>query len=187
MDPLTHLEYALFQLTPTRTRCDLLLCYGSKKEKLATGLVEPFISHLKYFKDQISKGGYSITLRPPNTTAYWFTKFTFQRLVRFIDSPEVLERFIRLEREISQIEDGEEHSGEGSLSSDGSTKKSADPSKIKAGDDVQEETSKIQLQRLLETRKAMLRKEQAMAYARALVAGFETENMNDLISFADQF
>nr|GFA04803.1 hypothetical protein [Tanacetum cinerariifolium] len=51
------------------------------------------------------------------------------RLVRFIDSPEVLERFIRLEREISQIEDGEEHSGEGSLSSDGSTKKSADPSK----------------------------------------------------------
>ncbi|PWA59317.1 hypothetical protein CTI12_AA392370 [Artemisia annua] len=187
MDPLTHLEYALFQLTPTRTRCDLLLCYGSKKEKLASGLVEPFISHLKYFKDQISKGGYSITLRPPNNTAYWFTKSTFQRLVRFINSPEVLERFIRLEREISQIEDGEEQTGEGSLSSDGSTKKSAEPSKIKAGDDVQEENSKIQLQRLLETRKAMLRKEQAMAYARALVAGFETENMNDLILFADQF
>lgn len=33
----------------------------------------------------------------------------------------------------------------------------------------------------------MLRKEQAMAYARALVAGFETENMNDLILFADSF
>lgn len=47
--------------------------------------------------------------------------------------------------------------------------------------------TRIQLQRLLETRKAMLRKEQAMAYARALVAGFETENMNDLISFADAF
>lgn len=117
--------------------------------------------------------------------------------MRFINSPEVLERFIRLEREISQIEnsvhsnDGEEHSGEaGSLSSDGSTKKSSDPSKINAGesgDNVQEENSKIQLQRLLETRKAMLRKEQAMAYARALVAGFETENMNDLILFADQF
>nr|GEW86936.1 COP1-interacting protein 7 [Tanacetum cinerariifolium] len=62
MDPLTHLEYALFQLTPTRTRCDLLLCYGSKKEKLASGLVEPFISHLKYFKDQISKGGLVVML-----------------------------------------------------------------------------------------------------------------------------
>nr|XP_043619197.1 COP1-interacting protein 7 isoform X2 [Erigeron canadensis] len=196
MDPLTHLEYALFQLTPTRTRCDLLLVSGSNKEKLASGLVEPFISHLKFFKDQISKGGYSITLRPPNTGGFWFTKSTFQRLVRFINSPEVLERFIRLEREILQIEnsvqsnEGEEPGGEGSLSSDGSTKKSADPSKTKAGeagDNVQEENSKIQLQRLLETRKAMLRKEQAMAYARALVAGFETENMNDLILFADAF
>ncbi|KAJ0933020.1 hypothetical protein HanPSC8_Chr04g0180251 [Helianthus annuus] len=197
MDPFTPLEYALFQLTPTRTRCDLLLCYGKNKEKLASGLVEPFISHLKLFKDQISKGGYSITLRPPTTNAFWFTKSTFQRLVRFINSPEVLERFIRLEREISQIEnsnhnnDNEDQAGEvGSLSSDGSTKKSTDPSKIKAGeagDNAQEENSKIQLQRLLETRKAMLRKEQAMAYHRALVAGFETENMNDLILFADHF
>ncbi|KAL8192499.1 hypothetical protein R6Q57_027684 [Mikania cordata] len=197
MDPFTHLEYALFQLTPTRTRCDLLLFSGKNKEKLASGLVEPFISHLKFFKDQISKGGYSITLRPPTTSAFWFTKSTFQRLVRFINSPEVLERFIRLEREISQIEnsvhnnDNEEHAGEaGSLSSDGSTKKSIDPPKInagEAGDNGQEENSKIQLQRLLETRKAMLRKEQAMAYHRALVAGFETENMNDLILFADHF
>ncbi|KAJ0550865.1 putative protoporphyrinogen oxidase [Helianthus annuus] len=47
--------------------------------------------------------------------------------------------------------------------------------------------SRIQLQRLLETRKAMLRKEQEMAYHRALVAGFETENMNDLIFFADHY
>ncbi|KAI3680656.1 hypothetical protein L6452_35429 [Arctium lappa] len=197
MDPYTNLEYALFQLTPTRTRCDLLIFSGNNKEKLASGLVEPFVSHLKFFKDQISKGGYSITLRPSTANAFCFTKYTFQRLVRFINSPEVLERFIRIEKEISQIEnsvhgnDGEEHSGEGSLSSsDGSTKKSADPSKLKdgeAGDQGQEENSKIQLQRLLETRKAMLRKEQAMAYARALVAGFDPENMNDLISFADNF
>ncbi|KAF5773516.1 hypothetical protein HanXRQr2_Chr13g0589451 [Helianthus annuus] len=33
----------------------------------------------------------------------------------------------------------------------------------------------------------MLRKEQEMAYHRALVAGFETENMNDLIFFADHY
>ncbi|XP_024992920.1 COP1-interacting protein 7 isoform X2 [Cynara cardunculus var. scolymus] len=197
MDPHTHLEYALFQLTPTRTRCDLLIFSGNNKEKLASGLVEPFISHLKFFKDQISKGGYSITLRPNTNSAFCFTKYTFQRLVRFINSPEVLERFIRIEKEISQIEnsvhgnDGEEQAGEGSLlSSDGSTKKSADPSKLKAGeagDQGQEENSKIQLQRLLETRKAMLRKEQAMAYARALVAGFDPENMNDLIVFAGDF
>lgn len=47
--------------------------------------------------------------------------------------------------------------------------------------------ARIRLQRHLETRKALLRKEQAMAYARALVAGFEIGNLADLISFADSF
>lgn len=47
--------------------------------------------------------------------------------------------------------------------------------------------ARICLQRTLETRKVLLRKEQAMAYARALVAGFEMDNMDDLILFADTF
>lgn len=46
---------------------------------------------------------------------------------------------------------------------------------------------RVHLQRVLETRKAVLRKEQAMAYARALVAGFEMDYIDDLISFADAF
>lgn len=33
----------------------------------------------------------------------------------------------------------------------------------------------------------LLHKEQAMAYARGLVAGFEAQNIDDLISFADAF
>lgn len=47
--------------------------------------------------------------------------------------------------------------------------------------------TRIRLQRLLETRKALLRKEQAMAYARALAAGFELDNLDDLLVFADAF
>lgn len=47
--------------------------------------------------------------------------------------------------------------------------------------------ARIQLQRLLGTRKALLRKEQAMAYARGLVAGFEVDRIDDLISFADTY
>ncbi|XP_059441311.1 COP1-interacting protein 7 isoform X2 [Corylus avellana] len=47
--------------------------------------------------------------------------------------------------------------------------------------------NRIRLQRVLETRKAVLHKEQAMAYARALVAGFELDYIDDLISFADAF
>lgn len=47
--------------------------------------------------------------------------------------------------------------------------------------------NRIRLQRVLETRKVVLCKEQAMAYARALVAGFELDYIEDLISFADTF
>jgi hypothetical protein len=47
--------------------------------------------------------------------------------------------------------------------------------------------NRVRLQRALESRKAVLRKEQAMAYARALVTGFEPDCINDLIFFADAF
>lgn len=46
---------------------------------------------------------------------------------------------------------------------------------------------RVHLQRLLGTRLALLRKEQAMAYARGLVAGFEIHNLDALIMFADAF
>lgn len=203
MDPEALLDYALFQLTPTRTRCDLVVVCGRKSEKLASGLLEPFVSHLKFAKDQIPKGGYSITLRPPKTDASWFTKATFLRFVRFVSTPEVLERFARLEKEILQIESsvqpnesvnghGTGQAEEGSLSAaNGITKQSAS-SKLKGETDgnddaAQQENSKIRLQRVLETRKALLRKEQAMAYARALAAGFELDNIEDLLVFADAF
>ncbi|KAJ8549602.1 hypothetical protein K7X08_033309 [Anisodus acutangulus] len=200
MDSKTLLDYALFQLTPTRTRCDLVVFSGSKNEKLASGLVEPFISHLKFAKDQIPKGGYSITMRPPSTHAYWFTKATFQRFVRFVSTPEILERFMRLEREISQIKSSIQsnecsngHSEEGSSPANSdSTRKSNDSFKAKseveeAKNAAPKENSKIHLQRHLDTRKALLRKEQAMAYARATVAGFEIDHLDDLIQFANSF
>ncbi|TXG67076.1 hypothetical protein EZV62_008351 [Acer yangbiense] len=196
MDSRTRLDFALFQLTPTRTRCDLVIFAGDSNEKLATGLLEPFVSHLKCAKDQTSKGGYSITLRPVGSAAAsWFTKATLQRFVQFVSTPEVLERFVSVEREIVQIENelsaASDEDGYVATTS-GSFQKSIFSSKSKgefngASDDVQEENSKIRLQRVLETRKAVLCKEQAMAYARALVAGFEPDSIEDLISFSDAF
>ncbi|XP_059292243.1 COP1-interacting protein 7 [Lycium ferocissimum] len=200
MDSNTLLDYALFQLTPTRTRCDLVVFSGSKSEKLASGLVEPFISHLKFAKDLIPKGGYSITMRPPSTHAYWFTKATFLRFVRFVSTPEILERFMRLEHEISQIEssiqsnecsNGNSEEGSSPANSE-STRKSNDSFKAKseveeANNAAPKENSKIHLQRHLDTRKALLRKEQAMAYARAAVAGFEIDQLDDLLQFANSF
>ncbi|TYH35267.1 hypothetical protein ES332_D13G181600v1 [Gossypium tomentosum] len=85
MDLRTRLDYVLFQLTPTRTSylflffvCELVIFARKESEKLASGLLDPFISHLKTTKDQISKRGYSITLRPVGLTP-WFTKATLQR------------------------------------------------------------------------------------------------------------
>lgn len=104
MDSRAILDSALFQLTPTRTRFDLVLFCGSKKEKLASGIFEPFVSHLKFARDQISKGGYSISLTPPSSHSSWFTKSTFDRFVRFVNTPAIIERFATLEKEILQIE-----------------------------------------------------------------------------------
>lgn len=102
-----------------------------------------------------------------------------------------------IEKEIVQIEDSiqlnESAEADGSASaSDGNSKKSTLGSDSKGesngtGDGVPEENSKLRLQRVLETRKAVLHKEQAMAYARALVAGFEQDDIADLIAFADAF
>lgn len=47
--------------------------------------------------------------------------------------------------------------------------------------------NRVRLQRVLDNRKAVLCKEQAMAYARALVAGFDLDSVDDLICFADAF
>jgi len=52
---------------------------------------------------------------------------------------------------------------------------------------IQPVLNRVRLQRALETRKVVLHKEQAMAYARALVTGFEPDFINDLICFADAF
>ncbi|KAA0064348.1 COP1-interacting protein 7, putative isoform 1 [Cucumis melo var. makuwa] len=196
MDPRTRLDHALFQLTPTRTRCELVIsANGGVKEKLASGLLQPFLSHLKCAKDQISKGGYSITLRPVSgSNASWFTKGTLQRFVRFVSTPEVLERFVTTEKEIVQIENSISTDADGNTTAaDWNSKRSSPTVRVKSDSDehnddaASKENPKIRLQRVLETRKAVLHKEQAMAYARALVAGYELDHIDDLISFADAF
>ncbi|KAK9077504.1 hypothetical protein SSX86_005841 [Deinandra increscens subsp. villosa] len=193
MDSRIRLDYALFQLTPTRTRCDLIISAGDCKEKLASGLLEPFISHLKFVKDEASKGGYSITLSAPAYVS-WFTKSTIERFVRFVSTPEVLERFVTIEREIKNID----CSINTNASSDSQTIYSLDEHLNKSSafghkheddtsDPLHEEDSKFHLQRVLETRKSVLQREQAMVYARAIVVGFETDFLQDLICFADAF
>ncbi|GLT99339.1 hypothetical protein SLE2022_167820 [Rubroshorea leprosula] len=215
MKSSTLLDSAVFQLTPTRTRCDLVISSNGKTEKLAYGLLSPFLAHLKTAQDQMSKGGYSITLQPqPGIDATWFTKGTLERFVRFVSTPEILERVYTIESEILQIEEAmaiqsnndiglspvegfqakASHTTEGCNSlSDSNTEKAIvlytpgeQPPEAK-GSAEQEGNSKVQLLKVLETRKTVLQKEQGMAFARAAAAGFDIDHMAPLISFAESF
>ncbi|XP_058101569.1 COP1-interacting protein 7-like isoform X2 [Magnolia sinica] len=211
----TRLDSAVFQLTPTRTRCDLVITANGKMEKIASGLLNPFLAHLSTAQDQIAKGGYSIALEPgPGSDVSWFTKGAVERFVRFVSTPEVLERVNTIESEILQIDEAiasqsvdnpglstvEGHQARSTESIEG-RKPIVDTNADKAivlfkpgvqtaesnGSTTQEETSKVQLLRVLETRKTVLQKEQGMAFARAVAAGFDMDQMTQLISFAECF
>nr|XP_027116594.1 COP1-interacting protein 7 [Coffea arabica]XP_027116595.1 COP1-interacting protein 7 [Coffea arabica] len=215
MKSTTRLDSAVFHLTPTRTRCDLFIIANGKKEKIASGLLNPFLAHLKTARDQIEKGGYSIVLEPePQTDASWFTKGTVERFVRFVSTPEILERVHTVESEILQIEEAitlqgsndagqkmvEDHEVKPLKANEGS-KSSPDLNDEKAivlykpeatqaqtsGEYTQDGNSKVQLLKVLETRKQVLRKEQGMAFARAVAAGFDVDDMAPLASFAECF
>jgi hypothetical protein len=64
------------------SRFDLVLIVNGRKEKIASGLLKPFLAHLKAAQDQIAKGGYSITLEPSSgVDTPWFTRGTVERFV----------------------------------------------------------------------------------------------------------
>ncbi|KAG2262100.1 hypothetical protein Bca52824_069179 [Brassica carinata] len=216
MKSSARLDSVVFQLTPTRTRCDLLVTANGKTEKIATGLLDPFLAHLKTAQDQVSKGGYSIILKPEDSdNAVWFTKGIIERFVRFVSNPDVLERVYTLETEIKQIKEAigiqnnsemalpvveddlrakRAENTEGSrpllqlseekaivLYEPGSHPKQANQST------ASDENSRVQVLKVMETRRTMLQKEQGMAFARAVAAGFEVDDMLPLISFAKSF
>lgn len=221
MKSKTRLDSAVFQLTPTRTRCDLIINANGVSEKIFSGLLMPFLAHLNTAQHQIAQGGYSITLQPPPGDPAWFTKATLNRFVRFVNTPEVLERVNTIESEIIQIGKSvaiqlsenlglsavnvhQEKTGvsqKRNLESNGGIKEVHDTDTDKAivlyqpdahqpesnGSVGQEENSKVQLLKVLETRKAVLQKEQGMAFARAVAAGFEMDHIAQLISFGESF
>ena len=72
---VNHLSFS-----PTKIRCDLILSANGKSEKIASGLLNPFLAHLKTAQEQMARGGYSIILEPdPRSDRTWFTKGTMER------------------------------------------------------------------------------------------------------------
>ena len=60
----------------------MVISANGKTEKMASGLLNPFLAHLKTAQEQMDKGGYSIILQPdPSIDSTWFTKGTVERFV----------------------------------------------------------------------------------------------------------
>lgn len=68
-------------------RCELVVVCGEETERLASGLLKPFLVHLKAAEDQYATGTKEIKLQPPPGYGYgskpetsaWFTKGTIER------------------------------------------------------------------------------------------------------------
>lgn len=63
-------------------RCELFVSSEGHTEKLASGLVKPFVTHLKVVEEQVARAVQSIKLEvgKRDNAETWFTKGTIERL-----------------------------------------------------------------------------------------------------------
>lgn len=178
------LDYAVFQLSPKRSRCELFVSSDGNTEKLASGLVKPFVTHLKVAEEQVALAVQSIKLEVEKrrNAETWFTKGTLERFVRFVSTPEVLELVNTYDAEMSQLEAaqriysqraGDQNSG--ALGGDGiGTAGAAD-------------ATKKELLRAIDVRLVAVRQDLTTACARASAAGFNPDTVSELHHFANRF
>ncbi|MCO5597595.1 hypothetical protein L7F22_051674 [Adiantum nelumboides] len=204
----TPLDYAEFLLTHSRTRCELHIYANGVKEKLASGYLKPFVTHLREAEAQVAKGSQVIRLERPSNflkknKVTWFTKGTLERFVRFVSTPEVLEHVKNIDDELTQLEHVRVALSKASTQSEDSFYSMAAPSpgvhkskgnvsvknkrSLMGTEDNGADTSKLELLRAMDVRLAALKQEQSDAFSRAMAAGFDSSNMADLLDFSEHF
>ncbi|CAI9114471.1 OLC1v1015200C1 [Oldenlandia corymbosa var. corymbosa] len=177
------LDYALFQLSPKRSRCELVVSSGRYTEKLASGLVKPFAAHLRVIEEQVEASVHSIKLEVErrNDAETWFSKGTLERFVRFVSTPEILEIPNTFDAEVAQLESARRIYSQGTgdqLSGTGGAGSSA----TAAAD-----ATKKELLRAIDVRLVAAQQDLATACGRAAAAGFNPDTVMDLQMFADRF
>ncbi|CAN7050005.1 unnamed protein product [Brassica oleracea var. botrytis] len=182
MRPSIPLDYALFQLSPKRSRCELFVSTAGNTEKIASGLVKPFVAHLKVAEEQVAREALSIRLQVESSknAGTWFTKATLERFVRFVSTPEVLELVSALDEEMSQLEAARKIYGEGTGDQRSGAK---DGTETTPAADV----TKKELLRAIDLRLAAVRQDLETACNRASAAGFNPITVPELTQFADRF
>ncbi|KAM3200069.1 hypothetical protein P3L10_032430 [Capsicum annuum] len=183
MESNMPLDDAVFQLSPKRSRCELFVFSDGNMEKLASGLLKPFVTHLKVAEEQNALAAQSIKLEvnKRKNSETWFTKGTLERFVRFVSTPEVLELVNTLGAEMSQLEAARRiySQGEGyQFSSTGSGG---------SGVTVAADATKKELLRAIDVRLIAVQQDLIAASSRAAAAGFNLDTVSELQMFADQF
>ncbi|XP_076881188.1 uncharacterized protein LOC143529249 isoform X2 [Bidens hawaiensis] len=177
----TPLDYAAFQLSPKHSRCELFVSSNGNTEKLASGLVKPFVTHLKVVEEQVASSVQSIKLEVDKrrNAGLWFTKGTLERFVRFVSTPEIVELVITLDAEMSQLEAARRLYSQGSSESNMGDGRSSTAARADA--------TKKELLRAIDVRLTAVKQDFDTACARAASAGFNHETITDLQLFAERF
>ncbi|KAF8393672.1 hypothetical protein HHK36_021918 [Tetracentron sinense] len=180
----TPLDYAVFQLSPSCSRCELFVFGEGNTEKLASGLLRPFVTHLKVVEEQLAHAVQSIKLEVDKrkNSGTWFTKGTLERFVRFVSTPEILELVNTFDAEVSQLEVSQRIYSQGA-GDQLSRALSGDERGAAAAADV----TKKELLRAIDVRLVAVMQDLSMACARASAAGFTPDTVSELLLFAEQF
>ncbi|KAK9756028.1 hypothetical protein RND81_01G068100 [Saponaria officinalis] len=178
------LDYAVFQLSPRRSRCELFVSYDGTIEKLASGLVKPFVTHLKAAEEQVESAGKSIKLdvKRCENAETWFTKGTLERFVRFVSTPEILEMVATFDAEMSQLEAARKIYFQGVVDHESDTSGG-----IGNGATMASDATKKELLRAIDVRLSAVKKDLTAACSRAFAAGFNSQTISELQFFADHF
>ncbi|KAF8401137.1 hypothetical protein HHK36_014441 [Tetracentron sinense] len=180
----TPLDHAVFQLSPKRSRCELFVSGDGNTEKLASGLLKPFVTHLKVAEEQLVQAVQSIKLEVEKSknAGTWFTKGTLERFVRFVSTPEVLELVNTFDAEMSQLEAARRIYSQG-IGDQLSSALGGGETRATAAADV----TKKELLKAINVRLVAVGQDLTTACARASAAGFTPETVSELQLFADRF
>ncbi|MCO5558259.1 hypothetical protein L7F22_011838 [Adiantum nelumboides] len=238
MNDQLHVKLRII-LLKSGVRCELFVSADGMTEKLASGFLKPFLNHLRAVEEQVIAGRESVKLERPQAYhgRSWFTKGTLERytllsfyclsyfvnfafvvwsvsticrFVRFVSTPEVLERVKFIEDEFAQLEQvrsiqassllqveesysiaGPVYQRNGGLGFSGPLGTFAIPKLAQSypydAVESHREASRVELLRAMDVRLLALRQEQSLAFSRAAAAGFSSDNMTDLIAFSEYF
>ncbi|CAH9098106.1 unnamed protein product [Cuscuta europaea] len=170
------LDYVEFQIYPIQNRYEACICCHHKLETASGGLLEQLALHSSKVKAlSLERSDSCFRLEAPYnlSEATWFSKSTLIRFLNIINSTDILEKSIAMDKEISQLEEAQ----------------SFHFSLYAKGDDnsLTPDSSKNELMRAIDLRLTTLRRELGDAFDQAAGTYCSGEDIFGIEKFSDHF